>query len=71
MRTAKQLGLCGWVRNRFNGSVEMAVEGEEAQLKIFLETINLGPTSAKVSQIDQTWGEATGEFKSFKVRMTR
>lgn len=71
MRTAKQLGLTGWVRNRFNGSVEMIVEGNEEKLKILLEAVNLGPTSAQVSKVDHTWSEASGEFSNFKIRMTR
>lgn len=71
MRAAKKLELTGWVRNRFNGSVEMIAEGNEEKLKILLENIKLGPTSAQVSQVDHTWGESAGEFKKFKIRMTR
>jgi acylphosphatase len=70
MRAAKTLELTGWVRNRFNGSVEMVAEGDEEKLKILLESVGLGPTSAQVSQVDHTWSEAAGEFKDFKIRMT-
>lgn len=37
---ASQLGLTGWVRNLYDGSVEMEVEGQEAlidELIIFLQ----------------------------------
>lgn len=40
VQKAEQLGLAGWVRNRYDGSVEMEVEGAEAdidQLILFLQ----------------------------------
>ena len=40
VQKAGQLGLAGWVRNRYDGSVEMEVEGAEAdidQLILFLQ----------------------------------
>ena len=40
MAKAGQLGLAGWVRNRYDGSVEMEVEGAETdidQMILFLQ----------------------------------
>ena len=40
VQKANQLGLTGWVKNLYDGSVEMEVEGEEPlidQLLIFLQ----------------------------------
>lgn len=40
VQKAEELGLNGWVRNLYDGSVEMEVEGEEAdidQLILFLQ----------------------------------
>lgn len=40
VQKAEQLGLAGWVRNRYDGSVEMEVEGAEEdidQLILFLQ----------------------------------
>ena len=40
VQKAKQLGLTGWVKNLYDGSVEMEVEGQEElidQLIIFLQ----------------------------------
>lgn len=45
VQKANQLGLTGWVKNLYDGSVEMEVEGEEPlidELIIFLQTV---PTS--------------------------
>lgn len=45
VQKANQLGLTGWVKNLYDGSVEMEVEGEEPlidQLIIFCKTV---PTS--------------------------
>ena len=40
VQKAGQLGLAGWVRNRYDGSVEMEVEGAETdidQMILFLQ----------------------------------
>lgn len=63
--------LTGWVRNRFNGMVEMVAEGSADNLELFLESVRLGPTSAQVQEVDHSWSAAAGEFKNFKIRMTR
>ena len=42
VQKANQLGLTGWVKNLYDGSVEMEVEGEEPlidQLIIFLQNL--------------------------------
>ena len=70
MRAAKPLGITGWVRNRFNGTVEMVMEGEEHDLEKLLEIVKNGPPSSHVSIVDHTWETATGEFNIFKIRMT-
>ena len=70
-QAAKQLGLTGWVRNRFNRTVEMVAEGEEGKLQDLLDFVKRGPPSANVTLVDHTWGTGTGEFKKFKIRMTR
>ena len=71
LRTAKQFELTGWVRNRFNGSVELVAEGPEEDLNLFLDSIRRGPPSSQVNQVDHSWSESAGEFKKFMIRMTR
>lgn len=64
------LGLTGWVRNRWNGSVEVVAEGERQNLEKFLAILRRGPRAASVSDVAYEWQEATGEFSYFYVRMT-
>jgi acylphosphatase len=60
-------GIVGWVRNRWDGSVEVMAEGERSALEKFLSEIRRGPRSAFVSNVKETWGAPTGEFNDFRV----
>lgn len=46
--TANKLGICGWVRNCPNGSVELHAEGEDKLLEKFLFEIRKGPSGMVV-----------------------
>ena len=52
VQSAKALGLTGWVRNRFDGSVEAVAAGEEEALLKFLKACSGGPPEAAVRNID-------------------
>ncbi|MDD5468263.1 MAG: acylphosphatase [Anaerolineales bacterium] len=67
---AATLGLVGWVRNHWEGSVEVLVEGRRAELESLLEALRRGPRSAVVHKVATEWQPATGEFGSFQVRST-
>jgi acylphosphatase len=67
---AVRLGLTGWVRNRADGTVEAVVEGEPAPLEDFVRWCHRGPPSARVSQVERTDGEPSGEFRTFTVERT-
>jgi acylphosphatase len=69
-QTAHMLKLTGWVRNRWDGSVETAAEGPRPALEQFLAALYRGPRSSNVTDIDFDWLTATREFKDFRVRMT-
>lgn len=70
-RSAQVLELTGWVRNRYDGTVETIAEGERAKLEQFLRDLKRGPGPSNVIQIDEEWLPATGEFTRFNLRMTR
>lgn len=63
-------GLTGWVRNRWDGSVEVVAEGEKPALEKLLTALYRGPRAAYVTGVSPEWQSVTGEFKSFSVRMT-
>lgn len=70
MRTAGELGVTGWVRNLFDGRVEVVAEGKRSRLEELLGALRRGPTSASVVEVEEEWRQATGEFSGFNVRRT-
>ncbi len=67
---AVQLGLCGWVRNKWNGTVEVTAEGSRQNLEILLQELRQGPPMASVDDICFEWLPYTGEFKDFQAIST-
>lgn len=65
---AEPLGICGWVRNRADGTVEVLAEGTKANLRQLVQYLNTGPSLAVVTNVNVTWHDATNEFNSFRVR---
>lgn len=68
---AHSLSLKGWVRNRWNGNVEVMAEGERGQLEKLLQAIRRGPRAAFVTKVQEQWLPATGEFAQFNIRTTQ
>ena len=70
MEQAEKLDLLGWVRNRWNGSVEVTTEGSRRNLELLLQALRDGPPMASVTDVNFEWLPYTGEFVSFQVRKT-
>jgi acylphosphatase len=70
LEQAADLDLNGWVRNRWDGSVEVTAEGPLNKLEQLLQALHHGPPMARVEDVDFAWLEATGEFVGFSVRST-
>jgi acylphosphatase len=66
-REAKRLGITGWVRNRTDGSVEVLAEGEEDSVKELASWARVGPSAARVDNVDVRWRGYTGEFSEFSI----
>lgn len=65
---ALRLGLCGWVRNRADGTVEAWFEGPRPQLELALDWCRTGPRGASVSDVKIEWGAGEGRYETFEIR---
>ena len=68
MSVAKELGLTGWVRNLYDGNVQVAAEGKRTSLETFLERLRQGPRSGRVEEVRFSWLPYQGNFDRFDVR---
>jgi acylphosphatase len=67
---AQALGLNGWVRNRWDETVEVVAEGPRPALETLLNALQRGPVQAQVTQIKVDWQPAQGNFNDFNIRPT-
>jgi acylphosphatase len=72
-RRAEALGLCGFVRNLYNGDVEVEVDGERSLLEEFIREVKVGPRAAHVSGFKLEWKEVdlhemTEQYDRFEIR---
>lgn len=65
---ARRWGLCGWVRNRHDGSVEALVAGPPDAVDLLVAWARQGPSPAVVSAVDVFADE--GSFDTFEQRPT-
>jgi acylphosphatase len=66
-QTARRLGLCGWVRNCDDGTVELIACGDKPELDELESWLYQGPTHARVDRV--TASEIPQqEFDGFLVR---
>jgi acylphosphatase len=68
--TALKLELTGWVRNCWNGQVEVCAEGDRQSLDQLLAALRRGPRSAFVSDLKFDWQNFKDEFERFDIRST-
>jgi len=63
---AVKLGIKGWVRNVFDGSVEAVFEGEEKAVDQMIQWCDQGPPSAVVRDVQVEYETPEG-FSEFQV----
>ena len=67
-REANKLELTGYVRNLFNGDVEVEVEGERGLIEDLIKILRVGSRSSHVIDVQVSWKNFEGEFNRFIIR---
>ena len=65
---ARRLGICGWVRNLPDGSVELEAEGATEQITALLEWCERGPPAARVAKVASVDLAPTGVDAAFTIQ---
>jgi acylphosphatase len=70
-RHASDLNIRGYVRNLYDGNVEIQAEGSRAAVEELLRQIRIGPRASRVTRVNVEWlpGDDQKErFKGFEIR---
>lgn len=67
---AEQLGLCGWVRNRLDGSVEALVHGAPDAVEALVKWAHDGSPKAVVTDVKVTEKESHEQLDGFRTLPT-
>lgn len=62
---ATRHGVCGFVLNKPDGSVEAVLEGAEDGVNKVIEWCRVGPPRARVDKVSVSWEEFKNEFDGF------
>lgn len=68
LQRARDLEVTGFVRNRWDGTVEVVAEGDKTRVDRLLSYLQVGPRSASVRDVETNWTSVSGKFHSFEVR---
>ena len=68
MDEARRLAVTGWVRNTYDGAVELVAEGQLDQLQQLVAWCHVGPRGGLVTDVEERWLEHRGDFGGFQIR---
>jgi acylphosphatase len=66
-RAARDNNLTGWVKNLPDGRVEVTAEGDETNLKAFINDIKKGFLKNYIEDSAVEWSESKEEFRDFRI----
>jgi acylphosphatase len=64
---AEREGVCGWVRNLRDGSVEALVQGDEHAVARMIAWCRAGPRGAHVTSVEAEAADVRAEFTGFTI----
>lgn len=67
-RHADRFKLQGFVKNLYNGDVEIVAEGERGSIEMLIKEVKVGPRSAQVTDCVIEWTGMDNAFKGFEIR---
>jgi acylphosphatase len=67
-RRAEALGVTGWVRNLWDGSVEALFEGDAAAVDRLIDWCRAGPSRSDVTGVEVIDAPAGAQERSFRVK---
>jgi acylphosphatase len=70
VQAAFVFGVCGWVRNRQDGSVEALAQGEHDALERFVTWCRRGPPLARVTEVALFEADVDTVLYTFEMRAT-
>ncbi len=66
-REAHILGIAGWVRNRYDGAVEVLAAGTNQQLHALYGKLREGPRAARVDNVEVDEAAPLNDLKTFRI----
>lgn len=66
-RSARGIGVVGWVRNLPDGRVEVILQGSQEKIDQLIALCKKGPFLSEVEDVQVVWEESTEEYKDFNV----
>ena len=66
-REAHILGIAGWVRNNFDGTVEVLAVGSREQLMGLRDRLRAGPRAARVDAVDESEAKPVPGLTTFRI----
>jgi acylphosphatase len=67
-RHAETLGINGYVRNLYDGRVEVEAAGDRSLLEELIRDLRIGPRSAHVTDLKIEWRPPAHAYTRFEIR---
>jgi acylphosphatase len=66
-KAAAKYRILGWVRNNFNGSVELECEGSAKDVDNFISWLKAGPPGSRVTSVEIKEKQYQGIYSHFSI----